>query len=171
MTLFIKIIDLSHTPSNSKGKNMNKNNNKYPHYIPGMELPPGLFPPIIGYFHSDLINEICYNIHVFLLENDINNTKAQEYSIYLVSYLNFQFEKEFLEYKISAYSNKTYDLESFKVISIQRLADLAAEITNFAVSKFLNEIADEQIKNLSSEILEVAFHTIRERILLLNKNL
>ncbi len=147
---------------------MQTNSNSYPHYKKNLELPKGLYPPIDGYTHQELISEICYNICVFLVENKINHIIAKKQSLYFVQSLTDFFEKEYLEYKISTYANKNYDDKEFKSINLKRLAENCGTITTQAIQSKLNDEAFAANKNLHFGILNVAYKTIKERILTLS---
>lgn len=147
---------------------MQTNSNTYPHYKKNLELPKGLYPPILGYTHQELILEICYNICVLLVENKTPHIIAKEQSLYFVEPLTYFFEKEYLEYKISTYANKNYDDNEFKYINLKRLAENCGTITTQAIQLKLNEEAFAENKNLHFEMLNVAYKTIKERILTLS---
>ncbi|SDO53144.1 hypothetical protein [Pseudomonas jinjuensis] len=95
----------------------------YQPYTPGMKLPDGVFPPMPGYTHGDLIAAAAVRVEAFLKANDVDPTLTRETLIALASHLNAKFEEEGAEYQISSWYQKPYDDPAARTRSVDRMGE------------------------------------------------
>jgi len=95
----------------------------YQPYTPGMKLPDGVFPPMPGYTHGDLIAAAAVRVEAFLKANDVDQTLIRETLIALASHLNAKFEDQGVEYQISSWYQKPYDDPNGRKNSVERMAE------------------------------------------------
>lgn len=107
----------------------------YQPYTPGMKLPDGVFPPMPGYTHEDLIAAACQRIEVLMKADDIDPTLARESLFALADHLNQAFQSQNVEYQVSTWYQKPYDdpaarakgvsdmAESFGALAVHAAAD------------------------------------------------
>ncbi len=102
---------------------MTNNQGQYQPYTPGMKLPDGVFPPMPGYTHADLIAAASVRVEAFLKANDVDPTLIRETLIALATHLNAKFEKEGAEYQISSWYQKPYDDPAARKRSVERMGE------------------------------------------------
>ncbi|MFJ2983676.1 MULTISPECIES: hypothetical protein [unclassified Pseudomonas] len=96
---------------------------KYEPYKPGMNLPDGVFPPMQGYTHGDLIAAAQVRVEAFLKAQKVDPTLIRESLIALATHLNTSLEKEGAEYQISSWYQKPYDDPAARQRSVERLGE------------------------------------------------
>ncbi|MFJ4345060.1 hypothetical protein [Pseudomonas sp. NPDC089401] len=107
----------------AKEISMQDNQGQYQPYKPGMKLPDGVFPPMQGYTHADLIAAAQLRVEAFMKAQDVDPTLARESLIALATHLNTQFEKEGIEYQISSWYQKPYDDPAARARSVERMGE------------------------------------------------
>jgi hypothetical protein len=76
---------------------MNQQSSNYPHYIDGAVLPKGVFPPLKGYSHKDLIRIPSANLYKLLIDENIKQTLVKEIVFNIVSKITLKYEELFTE--------------------------------------------------------------------------
>ncbi|MFJ4157213.1 hypothetical protein ACIPZF_20730 [Pseudomonas sp. NPDC089752] len=89
------------SPVHAKEFSMQDNQGQYQRYTPGMKLPDGVFPPMQGYTHEDLIGAAAKRAEAVMKADGIDPTLARESLFALAKYLNEAFEDKLVEYRIS----------------------------------------------------------------------
>ncbi|WGV22641.1 MULTISPECIES: hypothetical protein [unclassified Pseudomonas] len=107
----------------AKEISMQDNQGQYQPYTPGMKLPDGVFPPMPGYTHADLIAAAQVRVEALMKEQGIDPTLMRESLIALASHLNTQFEKEGVEYQVASWYQKPYDDPSARARSVERMGE------------------------------------------------
>lgn len=95
----------------------------YQAYTLGMKLPDGVFPPMPGYTHGDLLAAAALRVDAFLKSKDIDPTLSREALISLATHLNAKFEEEGVEYQISSWYQKPYADPAARSRSVERMAE------------------------------------------------
>ncbi|WEJ71955.1 hypothetical protein [Pseudomonas sp. PSE14] len=95
----------------------------YQPYTPGMKLPDGVFPPMQGYTHADLISAASTRVEALMKSQDVDPTLMRESLIALASHLNSKFEEEGVEYQISSWYQKPYGDPSARARSVERMGE------------------------------------------------
>ena len=85
----------------AKEISMQDNQGQYQRYTPGMKLPDGVYPPMQGYTHEDLIGAAAKRAEAVMKADGIDPTLARESLFALAKYLNEAFEDKLVEYRIS----------------------------------------------------------------------
>ena len=100
-----------------------------------MELPDGVFPPMSGYTHQDLLVVAQVPTQAFLEAQGVDPGLIRETIIALVSHLYAKFEEQGVEYQIATWYQKPYDnldrrkrsvismAEEFGVLALRASAD------------------------------------------------
>jgi len=109
--------------ANAKEFTMKDREGHYQPYIPGMKLPDGVFPPMPGYTHADLLAAAAVRVDAFLKSKDIDPTLSREALIVLATHLNAKFEEEGAEYQISTWYQKPYADSAARALSVERMAE------------------------------------------------
>jgi len=107
----------------AKEISMQGNQGQYKPYTPGMKLPDGVFPPMQGYTHADLIAAAQVRVEAFMKAQDVDPTLMRESLIALATHLNDQFEKEGVEYQVASWYQKPYDDASARIRSVERMGE------------------------------------------------
>ncbi|MFJ4157222.1 hypothetical protein ACIPZF_20780 [Pseudomonas sp. NPDC089752] len=102
---------------------MQDKHGQYQPYIPGMKLPDGVFPPMPGYTHKDLIAAAHARTEEFLTAKSINPGLIRETLIALDTHLVAAFEKEGVEYQIATWYQKPYDSPDLRKRSVDGMAE------------------------------------------------
>ncbi|ATH80272.1 hypothetical protein NLY39_21260 [Pseudomonas sp. KHPS1] len=102
---------------------MQDNQDQYQPYTPDMKLPEGVFPPMKGYTHADLIAAACQRVEALMKANDIDPTLARESLIALADHLNQALESQNTEYQISTWYQKPYDVPAGRTESVAAMAE------------------------------------------------
>ena len=95
----------------------------YQPYTPGMKLPDGVFPPMPGYTHADLIAAAATRVEALLKANEVDPTLIRETLIALATHLNAKFEEQGVEYQISSWYQKPYDDPNGRRNSVERMGE------------------------------------------------
>ncbi|WHU42397.1 hypothetical protein OXL99_00590 [Pseudomonas fulva] len=95
-------------PLQAKELFMNDNQEHYQPYTPGMKLPEGVFPPMQGYTHEDLIGAAAVRAETVLNNGGIDPTLVKESLFAMGKYLKQAFEAQNVEYQISTWYQKPY---------------------------------------------------------------
>ena len=102
---------------------MKNSQGQYQPYTPGMKLPDGVFPPMPGYTHADLIAAASTRVEALLKANDVDPTLTRETLIALATHLNAKFEEQGVEYQISSWYQKPYDDPNGRRNSVERMGE------------------------------------------------
>lgn len=97
--------------------------NHYQPYQPGMELPEGVFPPMPGYTHQDLIGAATTRARSVLDKGGIEPALVRESLIGLTEQLNQAFEVQNVEYQISTWYQKPYANSADRGKSVADMAE------------------------------------------------
>lgn len=111
------------SPAHSKVLFVQEQQGKYEPYKPGMKLPDGVFPPMQGYTHGDLIAAAQVRVEAFMNAQKVDSTLIRESLIALATHLNTRLEKEGAEYQISSWYQKPYDDPEARKRSVERLGE------------------------------------------------
>lgn len=95
----------------------------YQPYTPGMKLPKGVFPPMPEYTHADLIAAACQRVEALMKANNIDQTLARESLFALAGQLNQSLESQNVEYEISTWYQKPYDIPAGRTESVSAMAE------------------------------------------------
>ena len=107
----------------AKEISLQDNQGQYQPYTPGMKLPDGVFPPMKGYTHGDLIAAAQARVEAFMKAQKVDPTLIRESLIALATHLNTRLEKEGAEYQISSWYQKPYDDPQARNRSVERLGE------------------------------------------------
>ncbi|SUD66704.1 Uncharacterised protein [Pseudomonas putida] len=107
----------------AKDISMQDNQSQYQPYTLGMKLPDGVFPPMKGYTHGDLIAAAQARVEAFMKAQKVDPTLIRESLIALATHLNTRLEKEGAEYQISSWYQKPYDDLEARNRSVERLGE------------------------------------------------
>ncbi|WAB93692.1 MULTISPECIES: hypothetical protein [Pseudomonas] len=113
------------TPSalHAKEFSMKDKQGHYQPYTPGMKLPDGVFPPMQGYTHEDLIFAAATRVEDFLKAQNVDPTLTRETLFALAAHLKAKFEEEGVEYQIASWYQKPYDDPSARNRSVERMGE------------------------------------------------
>lgn len=95
----------------------------YQPYTPGMKLPDGVFPPMEGYTHQDLIYAAAGRVEAFLKAQDVDPTLIRESLFALAAHLKTKFEEEGAEYQISSWYQKPYADPAARARSVSAMGE------------------------------------------------
>ena len=148
---------------------MSQDQGEYPHYVEGMVLPEGMFPPMKGYTHEDLIDSACNKAFDFLLEKKIEPNLARETIFSLATFLKSAFENEGVENKLATYFKKPYGSNQQKKNNVVAMAQDFCELSKRAAIDSL-EGSPVLILNENDliEFVLLISNDIRDHILKLN---
>jgi len=107
----------------TKELSMQDNKGQYQPYTPGMKLPDGVFPPMPGYTHKELLAAAHARTEDFLKAKNIEPGLIRETLIALDTHLVNAFEKEGVEYQIATWYQKPYDSPDLRKRSIDNMAE------------------------------------------------
>lgn len=102
---------------------MKNNQSQYQTYTPGMKLPDGVFPPMPGYTHADLIAAACQRVEALMKASNVDSTLARESLIALADHLNQALESQNAEYQIATWYQKPYDTSVGRIESVTAMAE------------------------------------------------
>ncbi len=143
----------------------------YQPYTPGMKLPDGVFPPMQGYTHADLIAVACERTENFLKTQDIDPTLIRETLIALATHLNAEFEKEGVEYQIATWYQKPYDSPQLRKRSVDSMAEqFGAVALEAAADSLSGSPLLHKGKEFYGQFMDQAGDAVSDLILELNKN-
>ena len=92
----------------AKEISMQDNQGQYQPYTPGMKLPEGVFPPMQGYTHEDLVGAAAKRAEAVLKRGGVDPTLIRESLIALAKHFNQALEAQNVEYQISTWYQKPY---------------------------------------------------------------
>jgi len=107
----------------AKEFSMQDNQGQYQPYTPGMKLPDGVFPPMQGYTHEDLIEAAGKRVEAVLKANDVDPTLAKETLFALADHLNRAFQSQNVEYQIATWFKKPYDDPAARAQSVSAMGE------------------------------------------------
>ncbi|MFJ4157223.1 hypothetical protein ACIPZF_20785 [Pseudomonas sp. NPDC089752] len=149
---------------------MHDKNGQYQPYTPGMKLPDGMFPPMEGYTHADLIAAAQVRVEAFMKAQDVDPTLMRESLIALATHLNTQFEKEGIEYQISSWYQKPYDDPAARTRSV---AAMGEDFGGAAVDAAADSLSGSPLllkgKEFYGEFIRAAGDGVHDLIVTLNQ--
>lgn len=95
----------------------------YQEYVEGMELPAGIYPPMPGYTHDDLVLAAAERVAGYLTQENIDETLARETLIALGVHLREKFEEEITEYQIATWYQKPYSDPTAQARAVNTMAE------------------------------------------------
>jgi len=107
----------------AKEISMQDNQGQYQPYTPGMKLPDGVFAPMQGYTHEDLIEAAGKRVEAVLKANDVDPTLAKETLFALADHLNRAFQSQNVEYQIATWFKKPYDDPAARAQSVSAMGE------------------------------------------------
>jgi len=113
---------LSSSP-HAKELSVPDNHVQYQSHTLGMKLPDGVFPPMPGYTHKELIAVAHARTVDFLKARNVEPGLIRETLIALDTHLVNAFEKEGVEYQIATWYQKPYDSPDLRKRSIDNMAE------------------------------------------------
>nr|WP_314477732.1 hypothetical protein [uncultured Pseudomonas sp.] len=97
--------------------------NHYQPYQPGMKLPEGVFPPMPGYTHEDMVGAATTRAQAVLSKEGIEPALVRETLIGLAEQINRAFEAQNVEYQISTWYHKPYANSADRSKSVADMAE------------------------------------------------
>ncbi|MGN8248648.1 hypothetical protein [Pseudomonas sp. SMV7] len=110
-------------PSALQAKEIFMQDSKYQPYAPGMKLPEGVFPPMHGYTHKDLIEAAGKRVESVLIVNEVDPMLAKETLFALADHLNRAFHSQNIEYQIATWFKKPYDDPAARAQSVTDMGE------------------------------------------------
>lgn len=107
----------------AKEISMQDNQGQYQPYTPGMKLPEGVFPPMQGYTHEDLVGAAGKRAEAVLKEAGVDPTLARESLFALAQHLNQALEAQNVEYQIATWYKKPYENPADRSKSVADMAE------------------------------------------------
>lgn len=107
----------------AKELSMQDNQGQYQPYTPGMKLPEGVFPPMKGYTHEDLIGAAALPVEAVMKAEGIDPTLIKESLFALAKHLNEALEAQNVEYQISTWYQKPYDNPADRTKSVAAMGE------------------------------------------------
>ena len=95
----------------------------YPHYVDGMELPAGVYAPMPGFFHADLlatVGDACGNV---MLRRGMDKQQVQEALNKLQDQLRSTLESHGAEYQLGTFFLRRYKYRISKANNLYVLAE------------------------------------------------
>jgi len=117
------LLPLTSSALHAKEISMQDNKGQYQPYTPGMKLPDGVFPPMPGYTHKELLAAAHARTEDFLKAKNIEPGLIRETLIALDTHLVNAFEKEGVEYQIATWYQKPYDSPDLRKRSVTGMAE------------------------------------------------
>ncbi|AUA31154.1 hypothetical protein CWR53_00340 [Pseudomonas sp. SGAir0191] len=138
-------------------------------YSPGMELPEGVFPPLQGYTHGDLIAAAHGRVEALMLKKGIDPTLIRESLIALATHLTEAFEKEAVEYQIASWYQKPYIDPAARSRSVEKMGeDFGGAAVDAAGDSLKRSPLLLQGKNFYGDYIEAAGDAVHDLIVTLN---
>lgn len=139
--------------------------NHYQPYQPGMELPEGVFPPMPGYTHQDLIGAATTRARSVLDKGGIEPALVRESLIGLTKQLNQAFEAQNVEYQISTWYQKPYANSADRGKSVADMAEhFGALAVRAATASLRGSPLLEKDRNFLGDYIESAGDGVRDLI-------
>lgn len=148
---------------------MREKQGRYQPYKPGMQLPDGVFSPMQGYTHGDLVAAAQVRVEAFMKDRKIDPTLIRESSIALATHLNTRFAKEGAEYQISSWYQKPYDDPAARKRSVERLAEHFGDVAvNGAADSLEGSPLLHKGREFCSDLIGAAGDGVHDLIVTLN---
>lgn len=116
---------------------MQDNKEQYQPYTLGMKLPDGVFPPMQGYTHEDLIGAAALPAEAVLKAEGLDPTLIKESLFALAKHLNEALEAQNVEYQISTWYQKPYDNPADRTKSVAAMGESFGALTIRATGQSL----------------------------------
>lgn len=143
----------------------------YHPYTPGMKLPNGVFPPMEGYTHGDLIAAAQVRVETFMKAHDIDPTLMRESLIALAAHMNEKFEREGVEYQVSSWYQKPYDDPAARARSVKAMSEEYGSATVEAAAESMGSSPLlHQGRGFYKGYIGAAGEAVRDLIITLNKS-
>ncbi|MFJ2983678.1 MULTISPECIES: hypothetical protein [unclassified Pseudomonas] len=150
---------------------MQDNKGQYQPYIPGMKLPDGVFPPMPGYTHKELLAVAHARTEDFLKAKNIEPGLTRETLIALDTHLVNAFEKEGVEYQIATWYQKPYESPDLRKRSVTGMAE---QFGALAVKAAADSLDDSPLLSQGEEFyrqfITTTGNAVGDLIRSLNKN-
>lgn len=141
----------------------------YHPYTPGMKLPDGVFPPMQGYTHGDLVAAAQVRVEAYMKAHAIDPALARESLVALATHLNETFEREGIEYQVSSWYQKPYDDPAARARSVKAMSE---EYGSAAVEAAAESLAGSPLLHQGRAFYKgyigAAGEAVRDRIVALN---
>lgn len=163
------LLPLTSSALHAKEISVQENQSKYQPYTPGMKLPEGVFPPMQGYTHADLIAAAQVRVEAYLKTHAVDPTLARESLIALATHMNEKFEREGVEYQVSSWYQKPYDDPQARARSVKAMSE---EYGSAAVEAASESLAGSPLLHEGREFYKgyigAAGEAVRDVIITLN---
>lgn len=137
---------------------------------PGIDLPEGIFPPMPGYTHKDLLAIAELGVQRLLEEHSVDPGLIRETLIALSDHLYVALEKEGVEYLISTCHQQPSDDPLLHASNIKNVAEKVGVITlNAAADSLGGSPLLELGKAFYKDFMYQAGEAVRNHILTLNQ--
>ncbi|NIF27686.1 hypothetical protein F3J44_15050 [Pantoea sp. Tr-811] len=137
---------------------------------PAIELPPGVFPPMPGYTHKDLLAVADARIARLLSAQGVDPGLIRETLIALSSHLNADFENEGIQYLISTCHQQPADDPTLHDNNIRHVAEKVGVIAlNAAADSLGGSPLLELGKGFYETFMYQAGEAVRDHVLTLNQ--
>ena len=107
----------------AKEVSLQDNQGQYQPYTPGMKLPDGVFAPMQGYTHEDLIGAAAKRAEAVLKAAGVDPTLARESLFALAKHLNQALEAQNVEYQIATWYQKPYENPADRTKSVADMGE------------------------------------------------
>jgi len=97
------------SPAHAKKLSMQDDQSQYQPYKPGMKLPDGVYPPMQGYTHADLIEAAAKPVEAILKADSVDPTLIKETLFALAGKFNQELEGKLVEYRLAKLNQETKD--------------------------------------------------------------
>lgn len=134
----------------AKEISMQDNQGQYQPYTPNMELPEGVFPPMQGYTHEDLVGAAAKRAEAVLKRGGVDPTLIRESLIALAKHFNQALEAQNVEYQISTWYQKPYANPADRDKSV---ADMAETFGALAVRAATESLKGSPLLDQDRELL------------------
>lgn len=134
----------------AKEISMQDNQGQYQPYTLGMKLPEGVFPPMQGYTHEDLVGAAAKRAEAVLKRGGVDPTLIRESLIALAKHFNQALEAQNVEYQISTWYQKPYANPADRDKSV---ADMAETFGALAVRAATESLKGSPLLDLDRELL------------------
>ncbi|WP_409263417.1 hypothetical protein [Pseudomonas putida] len=136
----------------------------------GVELPPGVFPPMPGYTTGDLLAVANAPVEALLEAHKIDPGLIRETVIALAEHLYRAFERDDIQYQIATWYQKPYDEPWMRKRSVEIIAEQFAIVTVEAAADSLDGSPLRGLgKAFFGDFIERAGAAIKAHILKLNE--
>ncbi len=161
---------LINSPVHAKEPTMADKDYTYHPYTPGMKLPDGVFPPMEGYTHGDLIAAAQVRVEAYMKAHDIDPTLIRESLIALAAHMNEKFEREGVEYQVSSWYQKPYDDPAARARSVEAMSEEYGSATVEAAAESMDgSPLLHQGREFYKGYIGAAGDAVRDLIITLNK--